>query len=146
MFSNTECLGSHVKIHQIWLWQDRSHYFGVGIFSTLVAGAETRFIRPTVMGKGEQKGSDLQFSWQHEGVSGTARVAFADGGLELSLDQDLNETGRNLEDADNLSLKPDGVFNDERIALAPLTSGDAWRHWFENVLVGHFTSGKVPDC
>jgi hypothetical protein len=38
------------------------------------------------------------------------------------------------------------VFRDEVIALAPLTSKADWDHWFEIMLVGHFTAGDVPGC
>ncbi|MEE9158668.1 MAG: hypothetical protein V3U60_09825, partial [Gammaproteobacteria bacterium] len=60
----------------------------------------------------------------------------------LTLDQD----GRDLEDADRAVLKGGGVFYDERIELAPLTSGADWRHWFDTVLVGHFIAGYVSAC
>ena len=77
-----------------------------------------------------------------DGSSGTALIALSGGDAILTLDQE----GRDLEDADKAVLKAGGVFSDERIELAPLTSGGDWRHWFDTVLVGHFVSGQVPAC
>lgn len=57
-----------------------------------------------------------------------------------------HRAGRGPEDAEQAMLKGGGVFDDERIELAPLTTGADWRHWFDTVLVGHFVSGYVPAC
>ena len=37
-------------------------------------------------------------------------------------------------------------FRDEAIALAPLTSKADWDHWFEIMLVGHFSAADIPAC
>jgi hypothetical protein len=46
----------------------------------------------------------------------------------------------------HVMLAREAVFHDEAIALAPLTGKADWDHWFDIVLVGHFSSGDVPAC
>ena len=145
-FAETECIRAHAKIRQVWLWEDSQRRYGVGIFSTLIAGRHTSHVRPIVMGEGVREGDAWSFAWQQDGRSGTALIALKDGNAILTLDLDLDQGGRDLEDADRLVLKAGGVFSDERIELAPLTTGADWRHWFDNVFTGHFTSGFVPPC
>ena len=141
-FANAECSGTHAKIRQIWLWEDGLRRYAVGIFSTLVAGRQNGFVPAIVMGEGIRENDGWRFAWQQDGRSGTAVIALNGDDAILTLDQD----GRDLEDADRAVLKGGGVFYDERIELAPLTSGADWRHWFDTVLVGHFIAGYVPAC
>ena len=145
-FSHLECSGVYARVRQVWLWEEAARQYAVGIFSTLVAGRQHDFVRPIVMGEGVREGDGWRFAWQRDGRSGTALIVPKVGDVILTLDQDLDRGGRNLEDADQLTLNSDAVFSDERIDLAPLTSGADWQHWFDNVLVGHFTSGNVPAC
>ena len=145
-FSNAECIRAHAKIRQLWLWEDGARRYGVGIFSTLVAGQQSLFVRPLVIGEGVKENDAWSFAWQQDGRSGTALIALKGGDAILTLDLDLEQGGRDLEDADQLVLKAGAIFSDERIGLAPLTTGADWRHWFDNIIVGHFTSGFVPAC
>ena len=141
-FANAKCSGTHAKIRQIWLWEDGLRRYAVGIFSTLVAGRQNGFVPPVVLGEGIRENDGWRFVWQQADRSGTAVIALKGDDAILTLDQD----GRDLEDADRAVLKGGGVFYDERLALAPLTSNTDWRHWFDTVLVGHFISGYVPAC
>ena len=145
-FADAECIRKHSKVRQIWLWQAGQHHYGVGIFSTLVAGRQNLFVRPIVIGEGTKEGDGWRFNWQQDGKSGTALILLNGGNATLTLDVDLDQGGRELEDVDQLVLKAGGIFSDERIELAPLTTGADWQHWFNNVLVGQFTSGNVPAC
>ena len=145
-FADAECLREHAKIRHVWLWKEGQRLYGVGIFSTLVAGREAGFVRPVVMGEGVREADGWRFGWQWDDRSGTAFVALKGGEVILTLDLDLDQGGRDLEDADQLVLKGGGIFSDERIELAPLTTGADWRHWFDTVFAGHFTSGQVPAC
>ncbi len=145
-FTKVECIRAHAKVRQIWLWEDGARLYGVGIVSTLVAGRQNLFVRPILMGEGTREGNAWRFAWHWDGRSGTALVALKGGNAIVTLDQDLDQHGRDLEDADQAVLKAGAVFSDERIELAPLTTGADWRHWFDNVFTGHFTSGYVPAC
>ncbi|MGI9356116.1 MAG: hypothetical protein ACR2PF_13260, partial [Rhizobiaceae bacterium] len=145
-FSDAECVREYAKVRQVWLWQARQRHFGVGIFSTFVAGQQSLFVRPFVIGEGVKEGDGWHFAWQQDERSGTALIALKDGDAILTLDLDVNQSGRDLEDANQLVLKAGGIFSDERIELAPLTTGADWQHWFDNVLVGQFISGDVPGC
>ena len=145
-FANAECIRAHAKIRQVWLWEEGQRRYGVGIFSTLVAGRQNGFVRAIVMGEGIKEGDGWRFAWQQDGRSGMALVTLRGGDAILTLDLDLDQGGRDLEDADRLVLKAGGIFSDERIDLAPLTSGGDWQHWFDNVFTGHFSSGYVPAC
>jgi hypothetical protein len=145
-FANAECIRAHAKIRQVWIWEEGQRRYAVGIFSTLVAGRQNGFVRPILMGEGVKEGDGWRFNWHWDDRSGTAFVALKGGEAVLTLDIDLDQGGRDLEDADRLVLNGGGVFSDERIELAPLTTGADWRHWFDNVFTGHFTSGYVPAC
>ncbi|MCP5075612.1 MAG: hypothetical protein GY947_20270 [Rhodobacteraceae bacterium] len=145
-FADAECIRKHSKVRQVWLWQAGQRHYGVGIFSTLVAGRQNLFVRPIVIGEGIKEGKGWRFNWQKDGKNGTALIVLNGGEATLTLDVDLDQGGRELEDVDQLVLKAGGIFSDERIELAPLTTGADWRHWFDNVLVGQFTSGNVPAC
>lgn len=141
-FAKVECSGTYVKIRQVWLWEDAARSYAIGIYSTLIAGQQSGFVSPVVMGEGKKENDGWRFAWQWEGKSGKAFIALNGENAILTLDQD----GRDLEDADQAVLKGGGVFHDERIELAPLTSGADWGRWFDIVLVGHFISGYVPAC
>ena len=141
-FASVECVRAHATVRQVWLWRDGANALAVGVFSTHVAGRRAQFVHPVVMGDGVPEDGGWRFAWQRGDRSATARVALRDGGAVLTLDRD----GRDLEDADGALLRPGGVFADERVALAPLTGREDWRHWFSAVLVGHFASGDVPPC
>jgi len=145
-FADDECIREHAKVRQVWLWQAGQRHYAVGIFSTLVAGQQSLFVRPFVLGEGIKEGDGWRFAWQQDDRSGTALIALKDGDAILTLDLDLIQSGRDLEDANQLVLKSGSIFSDERIELAPLTTGADWKHWFDNVLVGQFTSGYVPAC
>jgi hypothetical protein len=141
-FVGVECSGAHAKVRQVWLWEDGTRRYGIGVFSTLVAGRHNGYVRPIAIGEGGREGDAWRFAWQQDGRSGTALIALEGGDAILTLDLD----GRDVEDADRAVLKSGAVFHDERIELAPLTAGADWRHWFDTMLVGHFVSGDVPAC
>ena len=141
-FAKAECLGAHSTIRQVWLWEDGPRSYAIGIFSTLLAGRQNLFVPPVVMGEGVKENNGWRFTWRREGNSGTALIALNGEDAILTFDQD----GRDLEDADQVVLNSGAVFFDERIELAPLTSGADWKHWFDTVLVGHFITGFVPAC
>ena len=141
-FAKVECLSAHATVRQVWLWEDSARRYAVGIFATLIAGLQHDFIRPVVMGAGVAENGLWRFAWEQDGRSGTAAITFDGSDVILTLDLE----GRDLEDADRAVLKAGGIFSDERITLAPLTSDADWRHWFDTVLVGHFASGDVPAC
>ncbi len=141
-FGQVACSGAHATVRQVWLWQDGARGYGVGIFSTLVAGRQNGYVPPVVMGAGVRQDDGWHFAWQQDAGAGTAVVVLVGGNAILTLDKD----GRDLEDADQAVLEGGAVFYDERIELAPLTTGADWQHWFGTVLVGHFASGFVPAC
>ena len=137
-----ECSGAHSTIRQLWLWEEGTRSYAIGIFSTLLAGRQNLFVPPVVMGEGVEENNGWRFTWRREGSSGRALIALNGEDAILTLDQ----VGRDLEDADQLVLNSGAVFFDERIELAPLTSGSDWNHWFDTVLTGHFITGFVPAC
>lgn len=138
-FSAVECRGQHARVHQLWLWQEETRLYAVGIFATLLSGRRADYVSPILMGDSVVDGERWSFAWSRDGRSGTASIvlAGADGHLTLALD------GRPEERA---VLTRDAVFRDEAIELAPLTDKADWDHWFDIVLVGHFSSGDVPAC
>ncbi len=144
-FSHLECSGSgaHATVRQVWLWEDGARRYAIGIFSTLVAGRQNRHVPVLFLGEGERQRDGWDFSWQRGDRSSTATINDnGRGAILLTLSQD----GRDREDADKLVLKRGGIFDDERIELAPLATADDWDHWFKNVLTGHFASADVPGC
>ena len=138
-FSAVDCRGQHARVHQLWLWQEAMRLYAVGIFATLLSGRRAGFVSPVLLGDSVVDGERWSFAWSRDGRSGTASIALigADAQLALALD------GRPEERA---VLAREPVFRDEAIELAPLTGKADWDHWFDIVLVSHFSSGDVPAC
>ncbi len=138
-FSAVECRGQHAAVRQLWLWQEETRFYAVGIFSTLVAGTHSSFVQPILIGDSLVDGERWSFAWSHYGRSGTVSIELIDVDAHVTLTLD----GRPEERA---VLTRHAVFRDEAIELAPLTGKADWDHWFDIVLVGHFSSGDVPAC
>lgn len=138
-FRHVECIRAHAKVRQLWLWQEDGQPDGqpyaVGVFSTLVAGRENRFVHPVVLGPGAEADGGWRFEWTEEDGARAAEITVSGDDAVLRLD-----------DGEPVTMEPGSVFSDPRIALAPLGTGADWTHWFDTVLVGHFLSGTVPDC
>ncbi len=138
-FSAVECRGQHAAVRQLWLWQEETRLYAVGIFSTLIAGTHSSFVQPILMGDSLVDGERWSFAWSNHGRSGTVSIELIDVDAHVTLTLD----GRPEERA---VLTRHAVFRDEAIELAPLTGKADWDHWFDIVLVGHFSSGDVPAC
>ena len=138
-FLATHCIRKHRVIRQVWLWREGARLFAVGVFQTPIAGERARFMTPTVLGEGRPKDGGWEFGWVQDGQSSAAVGQLADDALSLA----LTLHGRNEE---SVELRPGAIFADETIDLAPRTSAEDWRRWFDVVWTGHFLSGKVPDC
>lgn len=138
-FAGHVCQGQHARLRQLWLWQEETRLYVVGIFDTLVAGQHAQFISPVVLGEGVPDGDGWAFGWERGGQTWKASVALEgfDGVLTLQ---------REGQDTETIRLERRAIIRDEVIELAPRTSKADWDHWFDNVLTGHFSSGKVPAC
>lgn len=138
-FSQAECRGQYADVHQLWLWQEGTRLYAVGLVSTLVAGKRADFVSPMVLGAAEREGDTWSFAWQHHDRRWRATLALEGSDAKLTLERDGETLG-------SINLVRDAVFRDEVVELAPLTGEADWDHWFDTVLVGHFTSGEVPAC
>jgi hypothetical protein len=138
-FTAFTCKDDLVDFQQLWLWREQDRLFAVGVFSRLLAGLRHGFITPLVLGDAPQDGDAWFFDWQQNGKTVEASIAFAGEGLDLSLQ-------RQGQAAVTIQLEPGGLLVDPAIENASLTDGDAWRHWFDIVLVGQFTKGVMPAC
>ena len=138
-FTAFTCKDDLVDFQQLWLWREQDRLFAVAVFSRLLAGRRHNFITPLVLGEAPQDGETWYFEWQQNGKTGEASIAFAGDGLDLSLQ-------RQGQAAVTSWLAPGALLIDPVIERAALTDGDAWRHWFDIVLVGHFTVGIMPAC
>lgn len=142
-FSHLECLGAHATVRQVWLWDDGGgKHLAAAVFSTLVAGRQALFVPALVLGEGARQADGWHFAWRQEERAGRAVIEASVNDILLT----LNQEGRDRENASKLTLKPGGLFSDDRIELAPLTGPAEWQHWFDTVLTGHFVSGSVPAC
>ncbi|MEM7225609.1 MAG: hypothetical protein AAF495_21705 [Pseudomonadota bacterium] len=138
-FSQVACRGQYAEVRQLWLWQEGNRLYGVGIFATLVAGTHARFVSPILLGEGVRASETWSFQWQRNGRDWSATLSLAGPEATLTIEREGAA-------ADRVMLERRGLFQDEVIALAPLTGKADWDHWFEIVLVGHFTEGQVPAC
>ena len=138
-FVQVECRGQHADVRQLWLWQEDARLYGVGIFSTLVAGTHAGFVSPILLGEGVRQGESWSFEWRRNGQSWSALVALEGPDARLTLERDGELAAR-------ATLMRDAIIRDEAIELAPLTGKADWDHWFDIVLVGHFSSGDIPAC
>ena len=138
-FAATNCIRKHAEVRQVSLWRQGDRLFAVAIFQTLVAGRPALFVSPTVMGEGRRNGDGWDFEWRSEGESGSAMIALGPSTVSLMLALPRRDPERG-------TLKPQTVFQDETVDLAPLSTAEDWKYWFDTVWVGHFMSGKVPAC
>jgi hypothetical protein len=138
-FAGLECRGQYADVRQLWLWREGVRLYAVGIFSTLVAGAHAGYISPILLGEGVRQGESWSFEWRGNGRAWSASVALEGPDASLRLERDGAP-------AESIALEREAVFRDETIELAPLTGKADWDHWFDIVLVGHFSSGDIPAC
>lgn len=138
-FTQMECRSPSAKVRQLWLWQEDTRLYAVGIFSILLAGTDARFVSPILLGEGIAQGNSWSFQWRRNRQSWKALITLEGPDALLTLE-------RNGEQAASAALKQGAIFRDEAIELAPLTSKVDWDRWFDVVLVGHFSSGKIPAC
>jgi hypothetical protein len=135
----TTCIRKHAAVRQIWLWRQADRLFAVGVFQTLVAGQRALFVSPVAMGEGRRDGESWTFDWVREGAPWMVRVTPGADSVALRLTPPRGAL-------ENLTLSPGAIFEDDTITLAPRTSAEAWRRWFDTVWVAQFFSGTVPDC
>ncbi len=138
-FAQVACEGPYAKVRQVWLWREGARLYAVGIFAPLVAGRHAGFVQPILLGEGTPAGEAWTFAWERNARSWTATVALSGPEVILTLARAGQEPKRMVLDAAPL-------FRDEAIELAPLTGKADWDHWFEIVLVGHFSAGDIPAC
>lgn len=139
-FSGHSCIRLHAMIRQVWLWRDGDRLYALGVFRTLVAGRNADFISPVMMGSGQSAGGVWAFDWDAgDRRSGKAEITLEGPNVSLLYEGSGREPER-------LSLAQGAIVEDEFITLAPLSGAEDWRHWFDVVFTGHFSSGDVPDC
>lgn len=138
-FVQVECRGQYADIRQLWLWQEGTRLYAVGIFSTLLAGRRADFVTPILLGEGVRKDNAWAFEWRRNGQAWKASIALGNPDDVLTLERDGKVAAR-------AALQRRAVFHDEAIELAPLSGKADWDHWFDIVLTGHFSSGDVPAC
>ncbi len=144
-FTQMECRGQSAAVRQLWLWQEDARLYAVGIFATLLAGAHAGYVSPVVLGEGVRQGDAWHFEWRHSGQSWSASITLEIPGAPEDPGAMLTLT-RGSKPLAQVMLARKAVFHDEAIELAPLTGKADWDHWFDIVLVGHFSSGDVPAC
>ena len=140
-FTALDCRGDYTDVRQLWLWQEGTRLYAVGVFGTLISGRRADYVSPIVMGDSEQSGDGWSFAWSRDGRSGAASIALAGADAHFALTLTLDRRPE-----EHAVLTRDEVFHDEAILLAPLTNKADWTHWFDTVLVGHFASGDIPEC
>jgi hypothetical protein len=138
-FARVTCQGRHAKVRQVWLWREQARLYAVGIFAPLVAGSHAQFVQPVFLGEGARAGETWTFDWERNGRSWTATIALSGPEPILTLTRDGQAPERAV-------LEAAPLFRDEAIELAPLTAKADWDHWFEIMLVGHFSAGDIPAC
>ena len=140
-FTALDCRGDYTDVRQLWLWQEGTRLYAVGVFGTLLSGRRADYVSPIVMGDSEQSGDGWSFAWSRDGRSGEASIALAGADAHFTLTLTLDRRPE-----EHAVLSRNAVFHDEAIELAPLTAEADWDHWFDTVMVGHFASGDIPEC
>lgn len=138
-FMQMECRGQHADVRQLWLWREDTRLYAVGIFAPLVHGRHNPIVQPILLGSRIGKDNAWSFDWARNGQSWEASIVFEGATPVVALT-------RNGKPDAHFALAAGAIFDDEAIELAPLTGKADWDHWFETVLVGHFSSGNVPAC
>lgn len=140
-FSSTEPLRQHARVAQLWLWRGERRLYAVGVFRILVAGRSADFVRPRVLGVGIPEGDGWRFAWSEDDGPAEAivRLLPADEGVAVEVSRLGARTPWPAR-----ALSPGAIFHDEVVELAPRSSGADWQHWFDNLLVAHFTTASIP--
>ncbi len=138
-FVQVECRDQLAEVRQFWLWREDARLYAVAVFATRLGGTRADFVSPILLGDGVGDGDSWSFEWRRNGRSWRASIALEGPDARLRL-------GRDGELAAWVALARGAVFRDEVIELAPLTGKADWDHWFDIVLVGHFSSGDIPAC
>ena len=138
-FSANACRDGLVDLRQLWLWQEEDRLLAVGAFARLAPGRRHDFITPLVLGAAAEEEGRWQFTWGEGNEAGKASLSFQ--GEELDLTLELGNQAAVI-----TRLKAGGLLQDPAIARAAVTDDAAWHQWFDTVLVGHFTSGVMPEC
>jgi hypothetical protein len=136
-YSAAERLREHARVSQLWLWRSDAALLAVGIFRYLVPGQRADFVTPAVMGPGQPEGDGWRFRWEDRGRPREAFLRLTEAGAEIDLPGWERSWGSH-------TLAPAAIFRDEVIELAPLSSLEAWEHWFDVQLVVHFSSAEIP--
>jgi hypothetical protein len=138
-FAHSACRRQHSDVRQVWLWREGDRLFAVGIFSTLVAGQTSRFVQPVYLGEGERRGEAWAYAFESQGSNWEGLIAPDGDSVSLSLKRNDGEPVDTV-------LERQAIVEDEVIELAPLSSVADWQHWFDVILVGHFSTAEVPKC
>ncbi len=138
-FARVVCEGAYAKVRQVWLWREGARLYAVGIFAPLVAGRRAGFVVPVLLDEGAPAGEAWSFAWERHGRSWTATIALDDAAPALSMT-------RGVESTEHGALEAARVFPVEASPLAPRTTKADWDHWFEIMLVGHFSAADIPTC
>ncbi len=144
-FTQMECRGQSAAVRQLWLWREDARLYAVGIFATLLAGAHAGYVSPVVLGEGVRQGDAWHFEWRRNGQAWSASITLEIPGAPED-PRAMLTLARDGKPLAQVMLARKAVFHDEAIELAPLTGKADWDHWFDIVLVGHFSSGDVPAC
>jgi len=138
-FIQMQCRGNHADVRQLWLWREATRLYAVGIFAPLVHGRMNPIVQPILLGSLDSQDGAWSFAWARNGRSWTATIVLEGSKPTVTLT-------RKGKAATQVALEPGAIFYDEMIELAPLTGKADWDHWFEMIMVGHFSSGEVPAC
>ena len=146
-FSSVERVRETARVSQLWLWRDAvagpnetADLYAVGVFVHAPPGARVDFATPAILGRGVRE-ADGRWRFQWEEADRTREV-------RLRLDANADRVEIELVSEERLwpvhTLRAGAVFHDERIELAARSSPEAWRHWLDTLLVGHFSAAEIP--
>lgn len=139
-FSGHSCIRLHAMVRQVWLWRDGERMLALGIFKGLVAGQHAEFLSPVILGSAAPRDGVWSFDWDTgDWRAGKAEITLEGPNVGLVYER----SGR---ESEQITLSPGAIVEDEVIDLAPLTSAQDWRRWFDTVYTGHFSSGDAPAC
>ncbi|MCF8721797.1 hypothetical protein [Nitrospina gracilis] len=131
---------AHLTLTQVWLWQEGETMYAVVVHTTQVKGQQAMFIRPVLFSAGAR---DIRrthsYVFDSEDGEGTVRIELLENGdrVRATLERLRGEI-------EIVTLDKKEYLTDEALSLAPVDSGEAWKHWFDAVMTGRFFQWTAP--
>lgn len=139
-FGDIECDGRRLDLAQVWLWRDEERLYAAGVVRTFSQSQQASFATPMVLGSAQERGGAWNFAWDGMRGPSQAKIVLGEGQVVMTIKQGTWPEQR-FE-----MMRDKGFLAGDMVDLAPLTTAEAWQHWFSVVPLGNRVTGQNPAC